>query len=193
MIKKIMMIVIASIGLMAGGDIAQINTPDVVDTGVYIGGGIAFDEFYGDGERNWFEDGKYNQENVGIQGNIGYIVFGEGAWDLAVEGRVGYVSLEDADYMWYGAYLKPEYDFGKVKLYGLLGYGTSDLSTDFIGSTSTVSVNSSIDEFTYGAGVEYKYASNVGVFIDYNVLPEFRNDDVNNDVITLGINYYFKG
>ena len=192
--KKTIAAMMIATGLMAGGSIATINqAPACPDkSGLYIGAGLSFDEMYLDGYEDWTGDGPFNMMKPGIQGLMGYTLFGYENWKLSAEGRIGYVNLgRGINYTWYAAYAKPEYDIGKFGIYGLLGYGTSDATVHFNDSIIDVSVNGTVSDFTYGAGISYDVDEKWQVTLDYVVEPEFREDDINNDVVTLGVNYRF--
>ena len=196
MIKKLVASLVLTAGLVAGGQIADIYQepacPD--ESKFYIGAGLAYDELYLDGYEDWTEDGPFNVSNPGIQLTAGYTLFGYDAWKLSAEGRLGYVDLGNGiEYTWYGIYAKPEYDIGKFGIYGLLGYGTSDVTVSFYDYPVDVSVNGTVSDFTYGLGVSYDIDEAWQVVLDYVVEPEFREDDINDDVITLGVNYKFRG
>ena len=194
--KKVTLSIIATVAILAGGDIADIyQTPACPDkTGFYIGASLSYDELYLDGYSDWTEDGPFNVSSPGIQGTLGYTIFGNDQWLLSVEGRIGYVDLGNGiEYSWYGIYAKPEYDIGKFGLYGLLGYGTSDATVSFYDYPIDVSINGTVSDFTYGAGIGYNIDSSWQVVLDYVVEPEFRDDDINDDIISIGVNYKFKG
>ena len=182
--------------LVAGGDIANISQAPVCpdESKFYVGLGLSYDELYIDGYEDWTSDGLFNVSNPGMQALLGYTIFGYNDWKFSVEGRLGYVDFGNGiEYTWYGAYARPEYDIGKFGLYGLLGYGASDGTITFNGSPFNVSINGSVSDFTYGAGISYDVDEKWQVTLDYVVEPEFRDDDINDDVITLGVNYKFKG
>ena len=192
--KKILAVMLMFTGLFAGGRVVDIyQTPSCPDkSNLYIGIGLAYDELYLDGYEDWTKDGPFNVSNPGIQATLGYTIFGYNNWKFSVEGRVGYVDLGNGiEYKWYGVYTKPEYTIGKFNLYGLLGYGTSDASVTFYDYPVDITINGTVSDFTYGAGISYDVDEKWQVTLDYVVEPEFRDDDINNDVVTLGVNYKF--
>jgi opacity protein-like surface antigen len=116
---------------------------------------------------------------------------------LAVEGRysatLGDLSVDDIDRSWdmsnIALYLKPQYTFNQVSVYGLLGYGEVTLDN---GSSH------SEDGFQWGLGASFAATDDIDVFVDYTRLYDddgFDSFTANNDIvfdsITVGVNYNF--
>ena len=88
-----------------------------------------------------------------------------------------------------GIYLKPQYDYNQIKLYGLLGYGEVTLDN---GPTH------SEDGFQWGLGASYAVNDNVDLFVDYTRLYDDNgfdsftgNDDITVDSVNVGVSYKF--
>ncbi len=136
----------------------------------------------------------YNNDNIGFQGQLGYDIFGQNGWVLGVEARAGYVDVDLFDATYIAAYVKPQYNFEKFGIYGLIGYGQTTFSaTADINENWSVTVEDTTDDFTYGAGVKYAFNENFDVFLDYVVLPDYEVgvDKIDSDVVALGVNYKF--
>ncbi len=186
--KKILVAFVAFMTLgafaQAGGDIAPVETTSVapVTKDFYVGISTTL------GESITFEDFEsFSSTGYGVQ--AGYVFYRDGNFDTAVEARYTTIlrgDLEFNDVANYGAFVKPGYNFGSVKAYGLVGYTAIDTP---IGDT---------DGFAYGLGAStevYGYE----LFIDYvinddsefSILGDFDTDSLNNEVLTVGINYKF--
>ena len=196
MIKKLIASLMLTATIYAGGNLyteqEMIQDPCLDRSGMYVGVSVSYDEF----SMDYFPSpngGDYDEFGPGIQLTIGYDIFGFDNWLYSVEGRIGYASVEDIDYSWYAAYTKVEYDAGKFGIYGLLGYGTSDATLSIYNGPYNIKINGSVNDFTYGAGINYQYSDELSIVLDYVVEPEFVDDNINNDVISLGVNYKFKG
>ena len=86
-------------------------------------------------------------------------------------------------------YLKPQYTYEQVTVYGLLGYGEVTLDN---GSTH------SEDGLQWGLGMSYAATDNIDLFVDYtrlyddNSFDDFvSNDDMTVDSVNAGITYKF--
>ncbi len=172
--KALLLSVVASTMIMAGGDIAPvepvIETPVVIeeDTGAfYLGLG------YGYFDAELTSNIGLQQENA--EADMDTILFQAGYefnQYVAIEGRywLGVSDLDDAegDYSTWGIYVKPQYPVSEAfNIYALLGYASTTLEPD----------NAAIeyldtDSFSWGIGAEYKFTENVSLFLDYTDLGE---------------------
>jgi hypothetical protein len=196
MIKFILATMAAAVVTMAGGNIAPvvaINEPQVeVNKDFYVGAAITGVQTYCKGESSWFTDNDVAENGYGIQGQVGYIVYNTDKLSVALEGRAGvtlnsyFPAAENADLLTYSALIKPQYNFKNIGAYALLGYGASDLESASVVRRET--------DIVYGAGINYAATETVSLFIDYIVNPAFSEDgfeDIENDVIALGVTYTF--
>ena len=116
---------------------------------------------------------------------------------LSVEGRYNFsvsdLDVEGIDRSWdmsnVALYLKPQYSFDQVTVYGLLGYGEVTLDNGTSHSEAG---------FQWGLGASYAATEKIDVFVDYTRLYDdsgFGTFTANNDIIfdsvTLGVNYKF--
>ncbi len=78
-------------------------------------------------------------------------------------------------------------------IYGLVGYGVTDISVSRPISGGTLTYDVDVDDFTYGAGIRYTYSTEIDIVADYVVLPNFQegNTNIDADLLTIGINYNF--
>ena len=86
-------------------------------------------------------------------------------------------------------YLKPQYAYDQVTVYGLLGYGEVTLDNG---------PSHSEDGFQWGLGASYAVADNVDLFVDYTRLYDDNgfdsfvgNDDITIDSVNVGVSYRF--
>ena len=151
--KKVLLSALFSVGLLAGGDLPEIEPVEYITVGVdpepspfYIGIGVGSDI-----EKEW--DGNYDYSNLSVL--AGAIVAREGSLDLSIEGRAAW-SFDEYGVDSYGIYLKPELDTDKsFKVFGLLGYQsltTYDYDYDAIG---------------IGIGGIIAFGDSLGVQVDY--------------------------
>jgi len=181
---------------VAGGDIApviEVAQPVVTANDFYVGGSITASQVYVNGQSDWFNDTVDAETGYGLGIVAGYTFYRADAFSASIEGRANGTLWEfgedadDADILSYSALIKPQYNVTpEIGLYGLAGYGASKLTVG----------DESIREngFVYGAGVEYAFTDAVAVTLDYVVNPAFTEDgfeDVENDTISLGVNYRF--
>jgi hypothetical protein len=191
--KKILMALTAfSAILTAGGDITPTETVTVAPIqekskglldGFYIGAGVTADQVYVNGDSAWLDDSDNGETQAGYNLVVGYDCYANGKFGVGIEGRYGEGrwNNHDLDTEQYFVGIKPSYDFGVAKPYAVLGYGVSDLSV------------ADEDGFVYGGGVSHPVSKNIEVFVDYVVNPAVTilGTDVENDVVTLGLNYKF--
>jgi opacity protein-like surface antigen len=185
---------------LAGGDFIAvepvIETPEVVvapeKTGFYAGLAYSCMQFNSD-----TPDEEVMGNGISVQAGYNFNQF------IGVEARYT-TSLGDPTYTKWnqekdidgGAlsniaiYLKPQYSFGLVGVYGLLGYGQATLDNG----------DDTIDEagLQYGAGITASVNESVEVFVDYRRLyddtgfdAEYRNSDVALNSWSIGANYKF--
>ena len=179
----------------AGGDIApqepEITMPDVMaepisDNYFYVGLGYSY---------MTMDDDTLNTD---ITGNAVTFLAGYKFYQyLALEGRyslsVSDLDVDGTDRGWdmsnIALYLKPQYSFSQVTVYGLLGYG--EVTLDNGPSHSEAG-------FQWGLGASYAATENVDLFVDYTRLYDdngFDNFTANNDIVfdsvTVGVNYNF--
>jgi opacity protein-like surface antigen len=193
--KKILTALIATMTFgFAGGDIAPVAEVKAVEvtptywTGAHIGAGLTANQAYLRGESDWFNDTDYAETGYGFNLIAGYKFYNDGTFGVAGEVRYGqgFWSNNELDSETSFVALKPSYNVNEnIDVYMLLGYGHSKVDDGYI----SVSDNG----FVYGGGAEYAVTKNVGVFMDYvvNAPIDFDDDKIENDVITLGVNYKF--
>ena len=170
---------------LAGGDIVEVAEVRVAPAvkNFYVGGSaqailanrVDYLSF------NVLDEAAYG---VGIQ--AGYVFYRAGAFSTAVEARYTYSwddkTLGDTGVL--SGFIKPIYDFGSVKAYGLVGY--SDVNVDILGTS---------DGFAWGLGLATDINDDFEVFADYTVNPDFDAgygiNDFDNEIVTIGLNYKF--
>ena len=84
---------------------------------------------------------------------------------LGIEARYINSSIESdfSEVAHYGLYLKPQYLLNdEAKVYGLLGYGKTTVDYASSRKSSTLSESG----LSYGAGLEYAFDDNVGLWVD---------------------------
>ena len=161
--KKLMMMIGLTFGLMAGGDISPV-VPVEVNTNTftpYFGGGVSYTvdgkDFYGV-----------------VLGGVEYNQY------IGIEGRYYSRGKHYDDVL--GLYLKPEYVFGNgVGVYGLAGVERSWVKDSIRYRCHTLETTNTVDSWAAGGGVEYK-----GVFLD-----GVYNDKLNDTRVTLGYRFRF--
>lgn len=179
----------------AGGDIApqepEMTIPEVMEAPVsdkYFYAGLAYS----------YMDMNDDTLDTDITGNAVTFLAGYKFHQyLAVEGRyslsVSDLDVDGTDRSWdmsnVALYLKPQYSFEQVTVYGLLGYGevTLDNGTSY-----------SEDGFQWGLGASFAATDSVDVFVDYTRLYDdsgfdtfTANNDIVFDSVTVGVNYKF--
>lgn len=180
---------------MAGGDIdpqePQITLPEIMDdpmTDNYFYTGLAYSYM------------KMNDDtrDKKVTGNAITALAGYKFHQyFAVEGRytatLGDLRANNTDNNWdmsnIALYLKPQYAFNQVTLYGLLGYGQVTFDD---GSSH------SEDGFQWGIGANFAATDTVDVFVDYTRLYDengfddiLGNNDIAVDSINVGVSYNF--
>jgi len=180
----------------AGGDIApqepEMMVPEVIDTPV------ASNNYFYAGLGYSYMNMNDDTLNTDITGNSATLLAGYKFHQyLSVEGRYSFsvsdLDVEGIDRSWdmsnVALYLKPQYSFDQVTVYGLLGYGEVTLDNG---------TSHSEDGFQWGLGASFAATENIDVFVDYTRLYDdsgFDTFTANNDIIfdsvTLGVNYKF--
>jgi opacity protein-like surface antigen len=107
---------------------------------------------------------------------------------LSFEGHLGITSNSDerAGILTYGAYIRPNIDFGKFKLYGLLGLGGTYNYDDKLKDHSE-------SGGSYGVGVEIFGSKDLAITLEYvSILDKSVNGgDLTFDTLGIGFTYYF--
>lgn len=187
--KKIMLGLMATVAmLVAGGDIApiaQVDEASAPSKDFYVGGSLT--AIGRSSDLGVFDSGAWDETAYGIGAQAGWVFFRSGDFSTSIEGRASYAWDNGVlgDTWTIGAFIKPEYDFGTLSVYGLAGY--SRIFTDEIGGDNG---------FTWGLGAEVPVAENLTVFVDYtstaNLNPSYSSSaDFDYNVVTLGLNYKF--
>ena len=179
----------------AGGDIAPqepvVTMPEIMDAPIsdnYFYAGLAYSYMN-------MNDDTFDTDITGD--SVTFLAGYKFHQYLALEGRyslsVGDLDVEGIDSSWdmsnISLYLKPQYSFDQVTVYGLLGYGEVTLDT---GTTY------SEDGFQWGLGASFAATENIEVFVDYTRLYDdsgfdtfTANNDIVFDSVTVGVNYKF--
>lgn len=171
--------------VMAGGDIVPtaVSTPD--NSGFYFGIGYSaasakLDNFVEEtsiGDNAW-DVVMDSHENAGL-GIIGYTI---NDW-IGVEARYTHFGLK-ADFSGtvlgndvdidatlrgdnIGVYLKPQYSFGDITAYALLGYGWTRLEATAAGYGMAAETDG---DFQWGLGASLALSGNTSIFFDYTRL-----------------------
>ena len=182
--KKIALSAILAVTMAsAGGDVAPIAK---VDKNFYVGGSLQAVTISLDDSDSDFATLSNTEYGLGVQ--AGWIFFRSGDFSTALEGRYSYSWDNDdlGDTQILSGFVKPEYNFGALAVYALVGY--SYLDTDGFGD---------YDGFTWGLGAEVPVSDNLAVFVDYTNTPNVDTNtrlggkDFDYDVITVGMNYKF--
>ncbi|MCB5278920.1 MAG: porin family protein [Candidatus Cloacimonetes bacterium] len=143
---------------------------------------INHQRFFND-SRDWFSTGHDNSLNYGAGVQLGYNAGNIGEMEVAAELRASkvYVDTFDGtkDMDTYSAFVKLGTDISGFTPYLLAGYTVIDSELDHI----------TVRDFSWGLGISKAISDKVDIFVDYTVLPKIRV--VNNEVVTVGLNYKF--
>ena len=183
--KALLLSVVASTMMMAGGDIAPVVVEEPMiteDNGYYLGLGYGFTTV--EVEAAYDEDFSSVMIQAGYKFNSYFAVEGRywsGLDDVTLDGVV--VDAPDA----WGIYAKPMYPATEeLDIYGLVGYADADLNNNAINGRNT-------DGFSWGLGASYEITESFAVFADYVALVDdtiaFR--DVNIETVNVGVSYLF--
>lgn len=189
--KKILAALVATITMaFSGGNIAPVTqvTPDTTDFYAGIGFGAGWTYRTGDWDFSSDTDGSVVDPMIGAR--LGYTFYRYDAFEAAIEGRImSTFNADDVDTTVYNVFVKPEYWFTpEIGVYGLLGYGYTRWNAGEDAAHKS--------GFAGGLGAEYQFTKNVSVSADWvtNVwdrdVAEF-DEKVNQDVVTLWVNYNF--
>ena len=169
--KKILIALMLSAGLHAGGDLPEVEyvyADDPQTSPFYIGAGLASDY-----ERNSYDYYDVDTGYTNVSVLAGAAVAREGSLGLAIEGRVSW-SLDEYGVDAASIYLKPEIEVGK-------GFTTFAV----IGYQNITTYEYSYDALGLGIGGAYLFTDYVGVQVDYiysyiaedefGITPEYAN------------------
>jgi len=191
--KTLLLSVLASTMIMAGGDIAPVEpvveTPVAApqDAGFYVGMayglvnmGLAFPGFDRDGNSDalMLQAGYKINPYVAIEGRYWFT-------DKALLCPICHYYFH-AD-SW-GIYVKPMYPVtNEIDIYALLGYG------DTYPEVNGYKPPYDTDGFQWGLGASYEFTSDIAVFVDYVSLYDDTNigQDLTIDTWNFGVTYKF--
>jgi len=178
--NKIVLSVLLSVGLLAGGDLPEIEPVEYITvmdepqvSPFYVGAGVGVDN-----ESEWYGD--YSYSNVSLL--AGAVVAREGNLGLALEGRATW-SFDEYGVDSWEVFVKPEVEAtSSVTVYGIFGYQKL-YAYDF-----------DYDALGVGVGAGYMFSDSIGVIVDYvysiieedefGYVPEYDN-------LTVSIVYAF--
>ena len=189
--KKILMAAVAAMTMaVAGGNIevAEVPAPVVEKTGIYAGVAYTYtDTTVNDIQGAELASGTANAASLAIGYNVLPYLAIEGRYSFIAEDTYTYSdgSSDELDGTAWSLFLKPQYAFGDIVVYGLLGAGQVELG-DVYSSTG----------FQYGAGLAYNINEDFLVFADYTKLADdedFVGSDItaNVDAFNIGVAYKF--
>jgi len=214
--KKILLLsVVASTMIMAGGDIApvepMVETPVVMETpstgGLYLGlayslVGHDVDNFNDthnlgmDFDALMFQAGYKVNDYFALEGRY-WVGLGDG--DASINNWTIHNAFDDSEMDAWGIYLKPMYPVTSAfDIYALLGYANITVDNPNF-------PNAGIDEdgFSWGVGAAYSVTENIAVFVDYigfyddtirqagKGLADDFNQDHSADTFNFGVTYQF--
>jgi OOP family OmpA-OmpF porin len=147
---------------------------------------------------------RLKETTYGVIGRIGY----DFNQYIGVEARAFNASIEKdfAETTHYGIYLKPQYHVSdKLNIYGLVGYGQTEIECDVVGTTMYDEAGLSV-----GFGLEYDMSDDEavvadrafdgqgdqekgwGIWVDYqNLLHNEGTNDIKANIVTAGVTYDF--
>jgi len=202
---------------VAGGDIAPAPVAQPDNSGIYLGIGYAaasvdFSNFAAEnGDRDEWDGGVDTDASaglfiVGYQYNE-YLSF-EARWTHYTTKADFYDSDDDdldlelsIDNI--GLYLKPQYTFGNVTAYALIGYGWTRMNLDLDEmNNGSAEFDDTQGAFQWGAGASFALSEHTNIFVDYTSLgngldysDSFDGTEVSFDAdaytINVGITYRF--
>ena len=195
--RIILSVAVMSSLAFAGGDVAPVVVPVVIDevSPFYMGLGLSAVSTRNSRISLSFTSDKREQDRTGdVSAMVGY----DFNPYIALEGRY-MTSMFDEDELsrssW-GIYAKPQYPVTEeFSVYALLGYG--GLRANGKGRT-LVHVNDT--GFQWGLGISYAVSDHADVFFDYvNVANDMDSDvfrgspfaEVDSDALTVGVTYNF--
>jgi outer membrane autotransporter protein len=89
----------------------------------------------------------------------------------------------------YGIYVKPRYEWNQVEAFGRLGWARSKVRATASAGGLSASESNSDDDFSYGAGVNYRFDPRMHVGVDYMVYYDKDNSKVNGWTISFGYRF----
>jgi len=190
---------------MAGGDIDPTSVAQPDNSGFYFGIGYSavssnFDNFTYNGTA---QNGSTDTDESGGLFQAGYQINEY----VSLEGRWTHFKVKSTD-SWgneisasidnIGLYVKPQYTFGNVTAYALLGYGWTDMDFTAFGSN----FNDTDGDFQWGLGAAFHLSKNASIFADYTHMHNGGSfeDTVNGNTygfdadvysFNIGMNYKF--
>ena len=188
--KALLLSVVASTMMMAGGDIAPVVEEVMVveDNGFYLGLGYGFMNVTRDSALASTEDG-IDEDFSSVMLQAGYKFNSyfavEGRYWFGLDdvdlGTVANPDVVDAPDAW-GIYAKPMFPVTEdLDIYGLVGY--ADVSFE----------EEDFDGFSWGLGLSYEITESFAVFADYVALTDETNafEDFNVETYNVGVTYNF--
>jgi len=110
---------------------------------------------------------------------------------IGIEARYINTSIESdfSEVEHYGIYLKPQYLInGEAKIYGLLGYGKTTVDYTSSRKNSTLSESG----LSYGAGLEYAFDDNIGLWVEMqHILSGAGDYNTDLNLGAAGLSYNF--
>jgi len=195
--KALLLSVVASTMMMAGGDIAPVVDEPVMvveDNGFYLGLGYGFMNVTVDdaitGTNYFDEDFSSVMLQAGYKFNSYFAVEGRywfGLDDVDL-GTVGNPDVYDAPDAW-GIYAKPMFPVTEdLDIYGLVGY--ADVTIEGNNGTPW---SKDFDGFSWGLGLSYDITDSFTVFADYVALADetIAFEDINIETYNVGVTYNF--
>ncbi len=174
----------------AGGVVAPIEEVEIaiapVNNGFYIGGAYGFETAESTVSDYNYEYTTFDNDYDSIMVNAGYnineFVAVEGRYWFGVEQTVDYGAMDgylysvDSRLDTWGIYVKPQYSFDAVKVYGLLGYASSEY--DLTGKLGVIAekYSETLDGFSWGLGAAYSFNDNIDLFVDYVNMYDDKTD-----------------
>jgi len=157
--KKVLLSVLASSALFAGGGVTKVDVPavDVVpqESHYYVGASLDLQRV------NTFKYGPANSYGTTIKAGYEYNKY------IALEARYS-AGIKRKDNLkmnyYYGLFLKPQYPVYKnFNIYALLGYGKAKVSHNGLPYANNTTIQK---DFSYGLGVEYKINNRLSAYAE---------------------------
>ena len=195
--KKIVIYSLLTSCILAGGDIEEVFQSEYfqpTENRFYIG--LSTSSFNMNDD---FTDEKISSNDIGLLAgykfNDYFAVEGRASMGLNMDynpGMTGNNSSDyDGDYTSWGIYLKPMYPIDDFRIYGLIGFGGTQLSNLENGDAYE-------NSFQWGLGAEYNIHEDYAIFVDYvkaydDTGFDYRaqNRNVEADKVTVGLYYKF--
>lgn len=218
--KKVVLSITAAAALssfaIAGGDIAPTPVAEPDNSGFYFGLGYSFakttasksiDLLQGELDIDAELEHKYNaglvlvgyqyNEYIGVEGRF-TSNFSEYDLDFSVNSYNGHINdLIGTKTNNIAVYLKPQYTFGNVTAYGLLGYGWTKVEGELLDHE----VSDTHGAFQWGLGASFALSEHTSIFADYVHVSEetftfealglSTDVDIKSDYFNVGMTYKF--